>query len=267
MPRSIMVHFLPEWVAPQALAGECAVVVDVLRASTTIVHALASGAESVIPCLEIEDAVRAANSMPGARAVLGGERGGLPIARFQLGNSPAEYTPESVGGRRVVFTTTNGTKALLRCCVARRVIVGALVNAAAVASALANEHRVHILCAGTRGSISLEDVMAAGCLVERFASESAADELDDSALVARNVWRSCIGSPGIRASMAGADRSVPQLPMEMLRERLTAAMRQSHGGRNLMDIGLADDIRVAAMLDAFDHVPVFDPAERTIRLA
>src|SRR5437773_10831626 len=91
------VYLVPDLVESAALAGKTAVVIDVLRATTTIVHALAAGAKEVVPCLEVEDARRIAKEV-GESAVLGGERGGLPIPGFDLGNSPAEYTRERVAG-------------------------------------------------------------------------------------------------------------------------------------------------------------------------
>src|SRR5215471_15948471 len=109
MSRPILVHLLPTLVEPAELRDGVAVVIDLLRATSTIVHALAAGAKAVVPCGEIDEAWQvAARSQPGS-FVLGGERGGLKISGFDLGNSPSEYTREAVAGNRVIFTTTNGT--------------------------------------------------------------------------------------------------------------------------------------------------------------
>ncbi len=113
MPK-LRVYMLPDLLAGQSLAGCRAVVVDVLRATTTVVQALSAGARAVVPCLTIDDARARAAEFPPGEALLGGERGGLPIEGFDLGNSPAEYTSQVVAGKTVVLTTTNGTKALLR---------------------------------------------------------------------------------------------------------------------------------------------------------
>src|SRR3990167_11479727 len=107
MTQELNVYALPTLLAPEELAGWTAVVIDVLRASTTILYALEAGAAEVIPCLEIEDALKIAGSMPRSQVVLGGERGGLPIDGFDLGNSPLEYDPSAVSGKTIVFTTTN----------------------------------------------------------------------------------------------------------------------------------------------------------------
>lgn len=98
MIRRINVHFLPSWISPDHLADRTVVVVDVLRATTTIVYALAHGAKEVIPCLTVEDAWQAYRGQAGP-VVLGGERGGLAVEGFHLGNSPNEYTTEAIGGK------------------------------------------------------------------------------------------------------------------------------------------------------------------------
>src|SRR5437773_1731484 len=99
----LRVHLLPQLVRPAELNDSRCVVVDVLRATTTMIYAIAAGAKSVIPSLTVEIAIQQAAELSSGAAVLGGERGGLPIPGFQLGNSPAEYTGESVGGKTVVM--------------------------------------------------------------------------------------------------------------------------------------------------------------------
>src|SRR4051794_36039557 len=111
--RQIAVYLLPTLADPAELAGKTANVVDVLRATTTIIHAIAGGAKEVIPCQEIDEAKQIASQI-GPSAVLGGERGGEQIPGFDFGNSPLEYSRERIAGRTVVFTTTNGTRAMLR---------------------------------------------------------------------------------------------------------------------------------------------------------
>src|SRR5262245_13937729 len=132
MLRPILVHLLPGSFEPDDLRGGMAVVIDVLRATSTIIHALAAGARSVVPCGEIEDARQMAIAAPRGTVLLGGERGGLRIPGFDLGNSPAEYAHGTVAGKTIVITTTNGTRALVRAKEARRVLIGALCNQSAV---------------------------------------------------------------------------------------------------------------------------------------
>src|SRR3954469_23642043 len=152
------VYLLPDLAEPAALAGKTVVVIDVLRATTTIVHALAAGAKEVVPCLEVEEARRIATER-GGEAVTGGERGGKQIPGFDLGNSPAEYSRERVAGKTVVFTTTNGTRAMQRCKSASRVLLGAFVNFSAVCRELSGVEQIALVCAGTDGHVTREDTL------------------------------------------------------------------------------------------------------------
>src|SRR3954451_16770266 len=113
--QRLSVHLLPELVNSQQVAGSVCVVIDVLRATTTIAHALVAGARQIVPCLEVDDARMESSRYEPGTVVLGGGRGGLPIAGFDLGNSPGDCQPANVGGRTLVFTTTNGTKAMRHC--------------------------------------------------------------------------------------------------------------------------------------------------------
>ena len=249
------VYGLPALVTPEELAGGTVVVIDVLRASTTIVHALEAGAKEIIPCLEIEDAHAAAAGLSRAEVVLGGERGGLPIDGFDLGNSPTEYTPQTVGDRTVVFTTTNGTKAIRKCGQADRVLIGSFVNAAAVYRQLIGQSEIHLLCAGTRGEHGQDDTLMAGLLVDRL--QRAAGEtyqLNAEALTARENWTSAFAVP----YATGAEPLDPKLLADKLRDTIA--------GRNVMAIGKEADILTASQLDRFDIVPEVDPATFGIRL-
>src|SRR4051812_40435833 len=127
--QPVLVHLLPAHIPDGALAGGVAVVIDVLRATTVMVHALAAGCRAVVPCLEVDEAKQqAAGLRSNGKVVLGGERKGKPIPGFDLGNSPEDYTAKACKGATVVLTTTNGTRALLRAKDADRVLIGAFVN-------------------------------------------------------------------------------------------------------------------------------------------
>jgi 2-phosphosulfolactate phosphatase len=114
------------------VAGHTAVVIDVIRATSTIVEALAAGARAVYPTVSTEDAIRIANSLGRDDTLLCGERKGLKIPGFDLGNSPSEFTSESVGGMRLVMSTTNGTRAFLAAEDADRIVAASLMNLTAV---------------------------------------------------------------------------------------------------------------------------------------
>ena len=242
--RQIDVYLLPDLAQQADLAGSVAVVIDVLRATTTIVHALAAGATEVIPCLEIVDAFAHRQSL-GDRALLGGERSGILIPGFDLGNSPAEYTADRVRGKTIIFTSTNGTRALARCREASRVLLGAFVNFSALCRELAAEQRISIVCAGTDRHVTREDTLLAGALVDDL-SRSKRCQLNDQAEIAADAWRSAV-------------RFLTDRPLGM-------TLRASRGGRNLIETGQENDIDLAAQMDKFDVVPQMDLATRHLRV-
>jgi len=242
---------------PEAPAGGLAVVIDGLRASTTIVTALANGAAAVRPVVDVA-AARSLAVRLGTTAILGGERGGERIAGFDLGNSPAEYAADRVAGRTVVITTTNGTAAIAACGAAREVLVGAIVNRTAAAAAArriavtGGIGRVHLVCAGTDGAVSAEDVLAAGAILDAASRDPAAvdDDLDAAALAARD---------GFRRLAAARPAEVPAA--------LEEAFRESPGGANLVGLGMAADLGRCALIDVVDLVPRLDRASGEIRRA
>lgn len=255
MQQQVNAYPVASLASPEQLAGGVAVVIDVLRASTTIAHALAAGAAEVIPCREVEEARRLASELPSGSVLLGGERRGERIPGFDLGNSPAEYSPARVAGKTVVFTTTNGTRAVLRCRQARRVLIGAFVNAAAVLRELVDQKRVDLVCAGTGGQISRDDLLLAGLLSARLARQPGIDcRLNSEAMMARHAWDAAF-------SPSDGNRDEPPAPELLARE-----LRNSLGGRNLAAIGLEGDIADAAQMDRLGCVPELDVHALRIRL-
>jgi 2-phosphosulfolactate phosphatase len=228
--REVQVYLLPDLVPGGRLAGGLAVVLDVLRATTTIIHALAAGCTAVRPCAEVEEARELAGQMRAGRVLLGGERGGVALPGFDLGNSPREYTAKVCRGSTLVLTTTNGTRALLRAAAAGRVLLGAFVNFSAVCEQIKQDARpVHIVCAGTDGQVSLEDTLLAGALVD-FLRDVVEVDLNDSA---RLAW-DCFEQHG---------------------RVLLGALEVGRGGVTLKRLGYDEDIRAAAKVDQFALVP------------
>lgn len=175
---------------PAARRGaRTALVVDVMRASTTVVAACAAGCLRVVPVSDREAALRAAAGLARTGPVLlAGERGGESLSGFDLGNSPLEYTAGGVAGRTVVLTTTNGTAAMLEAAGAEAAAVAAFTNLEASARwAVAAGRDVTILCAGEAGELSLEDAVCAGFLVESLADGGARLEPTDAATAARRI--------------------------------------------------------------------------------
>jgi 2-phosphosulfolactate phosphatase len=228
--RDVQVHLLPELAPPERLTGGLAVVIDVLRSTTTMIHALAAGCTAVRPCLEVDEARELAGKMPAGKVILGGERGGVPPPGFDLGNSPTEYTAKVCCGTTVVLTTTNGSRACFRAMEAERVLVAGFVNYSAVCEQLRLDHRpLHMICAGTDGEISLEDTLLAGALVD-FVCDVTDVRLNDSA---RLAW-DCFENHG---------------------QVLLGALQVGKGGMHLQRLGLSADIEAAAQIDQFNLVP------------
>jgi 2-phosphosulfolactate phosphatase len=179
------VALTPETLDRASLRSATVLVVDVLRASTTMIGALGNGCAGIVPVAEPADAVQRARAI-GAGALVAGERRGRTIEGFDLGNSPLEVTRERVGGKMLVFTTSNGTRALLAASAAPAVGIAALVNvSAAVAWALSEGRDVTVLCAGERGGVSLEDKVCAGLLVDGLLRHEPGVTVTD---VARGAW-------------------------------------------------------------------------------
>jgi 2-phosphosulfolactate phosphatase len=182
----IDVFLTPGEVTPAELAGRTVVVLDVLRATSTIVEALSAGAKAIYPVASIEDALRLANSFGREEVLLCGERRCLPIEGFDLGNSPREFTPDRVAGKTLVMTTTNGTHAMMLAAGAERVLIGSLLNLDAIVEDLASsEEDPAIICAGRERFFAMEDAVCAGAMAARLMEVRPGDwAVNDGAMAA-----------------------------------------------------------------------------------
>ncbi len=261
MPYDLQVHLLPQLVSEDQLPGGVVVVIDVLRATTTIAQALASGALAVVPCQSVPEAHAVAAELAGIQLaapeetvapdiraksglILGGERQGALIPGFDLDNSPLKYAPDTVNGKTVIFTTTNGTRALQHCRLADRVLLGGFNNLHAVIALLAEEARpIHLVCAGTNGAISTDDALCAGAIA--------------TGVWAARKWPTWSGDSLRLVMDLFTCRCQPM-------RGLVGVLRDSLGGRNLIELGFEADIDRAARWDLFRVVPEFDPATRRI---
>src|SRR6056297_2184178 len=161
----VRVRYTVSEVDPAELSGATAVVVDLLRATSTIVAALSAGARGIYPAASTEEALRLAQSLGREDTLLCGERKGVRIEGYDLGNSPAEFTRDVIADKRLVLDTTNGTSALLAVSEADRVFATSLVNLAATGRTLEGTDDVLIVCAGREGAFALEDAVCAGALI------------------------------------------------------------------------------------------------------
>ncbi|MDQ2890753.1 MAG: 2-phosphosulfolactate phosphatase [Gemmatimonadota bacterium] len=216
--------------------------IDVLRASTTIVTALANGARAVLPFADTDELMTRARQFERRDVRLAGERRMLPIDGFDLGNSPAQFTTAAVGGMTVLMTTTNGTRALVAAQGAADIVVAAYVNISAVTAMLRAALRagtsVVLACAGQDGHYALEDAACAGRLV-------------------RSITRRLSGVPMNDAAHSCA------LLARSYGDGIAAVFHDAAHGRALSAAGFLDDLALCATLDAHPIVPVFNERQIT----
>lgn len=231
----------PGELSPSEIADRTVVVLDVLRASTTIVEALASGARTLFPVASIEEAIGLARTLGRDEVVLAGERRALPIEGFDLGNSPGDFTPERVGGKIIVMSTTNGTIAITAASGGGRVVVGSWLNFQAVVDDLVRTRAEPVLlCAGRDRAFGLEDAVCAGQMAA--AVMKALPEVE---------WET---NDGAVAALALAEEFSD--PAQLFPH--TAA------GRAIMEAGLAEDLDYCARTDLRDVLPVLDGRQITL---
>ncbi|AEI41221.1 2-phosphosulfolactate phosphatase [Paenibacillus mucilaginosus] len=218
----------------EELRRKTVIVIDVLRATSTMLAALASGCRAVIPVETVEQAKEL--QLPGH--LLGGERGCRRIPGFDLGNSPLEYTPSVVGGSVLVMTTTNGTRAIRKAEQAGRILAGSLLNARACAGkALALGREIVILCSGTRDIFSLEDGLGAGAIVDELLSAYTGSgrqgdhlQVNDFGLAMLHAFRAANGN-------------------------LEGALLACENGRRLVSLGFREDVAYCSRLNAIEAAP------------
>jgi 2-phosphosulfolactate phosphatase len=245
----VFVHLLPRMIPLGSLDGGIAVVVDVLRATTVMIQALASGCKAVIPCMEIEVAKQVAAGLPAGSALLAGEREGLPIEGFDLCNSPGDFVPDMCQGKTLVMTTTNGTRAVLASRRATRVYIASFTNLRATSEEISvqflkKDHgrSVHIICAGTEGHISLEDSLLAGALASQI--------LQVNDMVDRSNFAHFFGNDEaimVVTQWLEVERFLEKRPLWKL-------LSVGRGGQNVLAIGCKSDIDEAAHIDRFNLV-------------
>lgn len=222
------------------LSDSLVVVVDVVRATTTLLAGLEAGARRAHAVESVEDALDLRRSIGEDDVVLCGERGGRRIEGFDLGNSPLEFEPASVAGKILVCTTTNGTRTLCRCETADELWLGCFRNRAVLVESSAEAlrggpegqppSRLLIACAGKEGRLGLDDHLCAGLIVEGFAARVPETRLSDGARSARAT----AGEIGLPSA---------------------AFLATTAAGGALVDIGLEADLEYCAELDVSRSIP------------
>jgi len=223
----LFVYHTPE-LTPKVGFPDCAIAVDILRATTTISTALAAGAEAVQVFSDLDELTKTSSLHPQALRLRSAERGGKTVEGFDLGNSPFDYTPEVVAGKRIFMSTTNGTRALQCIQSTPMVLAAAMINLSAVLSYLnqTQPQTVWIVASGWEGSYSLEDTACAGAIAAGLDWEFGNDE----AIAAKCLY-------------------------QQWSDRLEELFRQATHGQRLLRLGGDADIAYCASIDRVQVLP------------
>lgn len=224
---------LPEELQRKELTNCLVVVIDVLRASSTIITALAEGASKIIPVYLPEETQKRAETFQPGEALLCGERNGKKLAGFDLGNSPREYNNVLVKGKIILLTTTNGVKTIQSVQKAKKVIIGSFLNIQAIVHYCRSySGKVLLVCAGDRGTVSLEDTVCAGMIMVLCKDQSQKFDIQyDDSLIACRLYRE-------------------------FRDDLFAMMQKSIWGQHLIGLGLKQDLIYCSQENIYHHIPV-----------
>ncbi|MEB3274694.1 MAG: 2-phosphosulfolactate phosphatase family protein [Prochlorothrix sp.] len=215
----------------------CAVVIDVLRATTTIASAFQAGAEAVQAFSDLQTLMKVSEVWPPEKRLRAGERGGKKVEGCDLGNSPLDCTPAVFAGKRMFMSTTNGTRALQRVEAAPTVVTAALVNRKRVVSYLQETQPETIWCVGSgwEGSFSLEDTVCAGAIASHLSQ--------------------VLGVPLVE--LAGNDEVVAAAALfEHWRDRLVELFHHASHGQRLLRLNNTADLEFCAQLDILDVLPI-----------
>jgi 2-phosphosulfolactate phosphatase len=216
-----------------SFTGKTSVVIDVLRATSTIVHALENEAKEIIPVANVEFAVKISGGMFSGQTLLGGERNTKKVEGFALGNSPLEYLKELISGKTIILYTTNGSKAIVKAKFSQTLLICSFLNISAVANYISDFNKdFEILCAGKGNVFSMEDTVCAGKLISEIMKIRNDIELSDSA----------------RASLA-LNKNFGKNILNMLKE--------TEHGRLLIDNGFEEDLKFCSKLNYSNVIPYF----------
>ena len=232
----LFVYHTPE-LTPTGKAPECAIAVDVLRATSTIATVLAAGGEAVQVFSDLDQLIEVSEKWPSEKRLRAGERGGAKVAGFELGNSPLDCTPELVHGRRLFISTTNGTRALQRVQDSPNLLAAALINRAAVVQFLLDKQpeTVWIVGSGWEGSFSLEDTVCAGAIAHSLLHETTL-------------------SP---EELAGNDEVISAIALySQWQDNLLGLLHQASHGQRLLRLDCLDDLKYCSQTDILDVLPI-----------
>jgi 2-phosphosulfolactate phosphatase len=229
----IKVLFTPNNLEDLYFTGKTSVAIDVLRATSTIIAALNNGAREVIPVATIDFATKFKGNTAGGMTLLGGERNTKMIEGFNLGNSPLEYKEEVVNGKSIILYTTNGTRAIVKAKFSDNLFICSFNNISSIARHLVKLAKdTEIICSGTNGFFSLEDVVCAGRLLAEILELAPETELLDSAKASLTLSKSF-------------GKSIPKL------------LKETEHGKLLLENGFLEDLNYCSKINSIDIIPYF----------
>lgn len=232
----LFIYHTPELI-PTDKMPDCAIAVDVLRATSTMATVLAAGGEAVQVFSDLDQLMQVSDQWPAEKRLRAGERGGAKVAGFDMGNSPLDCTPERVQGRRLFISTTNGTRALQCIQDAKTVLAAAFINRKAVVDYILTQQpeTVWIVGSGWEGSFSLEDTACAGA-------------------IAHSLWQQ-INSP--LEELAGNDEVIGAIALySQWQDQLLELFYQASHGKRLLRLDCQEDLKYCAQTDIVDVLPM-----------
>jgi len=236
------VFFTPTQVKPGDTTGRLVIIVDVLRASTTVATALGNGARTVLPLEGADEVIVRSKEFARSQIILAGEQKMQPITGFDLGNSPQDFTKAAVEGKTILITTTNGTRALLGVQGARDIVIASYVNFTAVLAmmkvAASSNTDIAIICAGEEGGFTLEDAACAGRYVRSIPKRADSVQVNDAA-------------------------SASVLIEKKYGDNIAKVFKESNHGKALEEAGFGDDLDAAAEVDSYPVVPIYQERQIT----
>ena len=223
------------------LRDKTIIIIDVLRASSTIVTALMNGARAVIPVGDMGEASKISQNVDSDNYLLCGEKDGVKIEGYDLGNSPLEYTREVVGDKTLIFNTTNGTKAIKKSMGASEIFIASFLNVGAIIEELRDtDKEVVLICAGWKGRLAFEDMLLAGNIIYELSNGELDDASRDGAKVAFGLY-------------------------DRYGDDISSVIHKSNHAMRLKDIIENDDIDYCCQVDITDILPQLSEGMITLK--
>lgn len=229
MPRTIEVCLTPALLHLYNIENSIVVVIDILRATSSITYGIDNGAEAIIPVAHVEDCLAYADK----GFLLAAERNGEVVVGYDFGNSPFSYTQEKVAGKTIVLTTTNGTKALHMAQErAHKVVIGSFLNLTSLCDWLKTQDKnVLLLCSGWKDNFNLEDTLFAGAVVNVLRNDFT--HSDDACVVAEDMYL-------------------------MAKDDLRTYLHKSSHSHRLAALNIEEDVKFCLKIDLCKAIPVLE---------